>query len=294
MQSVNARIGPSSEATRSSLPRNGIVLSLLFCVCAGAVSGARVYGQPLSDSHAKVELITDPGSKPGQPIWTGVLFQLDPGWHIYWQNAGDSGEPPKIQWNLPAGFRAGAIRWPPPIRLGSGSVIDYGYEDQVLLMVPIEPLARSQPHQTTSIAATVKYVVCREICVSGTAHLNQTFPVAGQTAEERSRQHDLFQKTRAQLPKPRPANWKVSLRSDKDNFLLSVRTGAEVRSATFFPMEPNVIENSDGQVFTASGNGFRLQLRKSEQLVRPVSTLRGVVVLDPGGAYEISGSRKPQ
>ena len=30
-----------------------------------------------------------------------MLFDLEKGWHIYWVNPGDSGEPPKIQWQLP-------------------------------------------------------------------------------------------------------------------------------------------------------------------------------------------------
>ena len=41
-----------------------------------------------------------------------LYFKLEPGWHVYWQNAGDSGEPPRIQWTLPAGVTAGPISFP--------------------------------------------------------------------------------------------------------------------------------------------------------------------------------------
>ncbi|MGA8222114.1 MAG: hypothetical protein WB780_10720 [Candidatus Acidiferrales bacterium] len=59
---------------------------------------------------ARVQLIWDGNPpRPGHPLWVGALFQLDPGWHIYWQNPGDSGEPPKFQWKLPPNFRAGEI-----------------------------------------------------------------------------------------------------------------------------------------------------------------------------------------
>jgi DsbC/DsbD-like thiol-disulfide interchange protein len=30
----------------------------------------------------------------------GLYFKLEPGWHIYWKNAGDSGEPPRARWTL--------------------------------------------------------------------------------------------------------------------------------------------------------------------------------------------------
>jgi DsbC/DsbD-like thiol-disulfide interchange protein len=41
----------------------------------------------------------------------------DDGWHIYWQNPGDSGEPPRIKWQLPSGVTATALEWPTPMRM---------------------------------------------------------------------------------------------------------------------------------------------------------------------------------
>jgi hypothetical protein len=132
-------------------------LALLQFVCV-----RRVSAQSRADTHAKVELGLDESSESAKTMWVGVVFHLEPGWHIYWQNPGDSGEPPKIQWELPAGFRAGAVRWPQPIRLGSGSVVDYGYELEVLLAAPIERPAVLQPGLTAEIAAAVNYLVCRD------------------------------------------------------------------------------------------------------------------------------------
>ena len=107
--------------------------------CAMLVFSGLLNAQSTADTHLKVELIAEQATSPaGQSLWVGLMFRLDQGWHIYWQNPGDSGEPPKIQWELPTGFVAGSIRWPQPIRLGSGSIADYGYEGQLLLMAPIE------------------------------------------------------------------------------------------------------------------------------------------------------------
>jgi thiol:disulfide interchange protein DsbD len=85
-----------------------------------------------------VDLIAeDAAIVPGQTFQAGFKFNLEKGWHVYWINAGDSGDPPRIQWKLPAGFEAGPIEWPAPVRLPVSSLMDYGYEDKVLLMVPI-------------------------------------------------------------------------------------------------------------------------------------------------------------
>jgi DsbC/DsbD-like thiol-disulfide interchange protein len=240
------------------------------------------------ESHAKVELISEHNSfLQGHPFWVGLLFQLDKEWHIYWQNPGDSGEPPKIQWELPPGFQAGAIEWPAPVRLGSGSVVDYGYEDQVLLMAAIQT-----PHSPTAagpatIAADVKYIVCREICIPGKAHLTLSIQDTNGKASPNSERHELFRHARAQLPKSAAANWKASAVSDGNHFVLSVRTGAANEKATFFPLNPGEVENSAPQVFAPSNDGFRLTLQKSDQLQKPIPTLRGLIVLGDGTAFKV-------
>ena len=237
------------------------------------------------EAHAKVEFLAEqPSLRPGKPLWIGLLFHLDQGWHIYWQNPGDSGEPPKIHWQVPLGFTIGRIRWPQPVRLGSGSIVDYGYEGSVLLMARLAPSPRAAAAALPDIAADVKYIVCREVCVPGNTHLTLSFPLAHDASERRA----LFEQARQELPKPAPMAWKVFAQSDAARFTLSVGTASHVERATFFPLVPGEIENSAPQEFASAGNGFRLILRKSERLMKPVAVLRGLVVLGPGRAFEVA------
>jgi DsbC/DsbD-like thiol-disulfide interchange protein len=251
--------------------------------CAGLTLASTAGAQPAPPSHAKIELIADNGPPSGGTIWAGLLFRLDPGWHIYWQNPGDSGTPPRVEWRLPAGYRAGSIRWPTPIRLGHGSVVDYAYDGEVLLMAPIERTSNSSEEGTIPIAADVTYVVCSEICIPGKTHLTLALPWRSGAQSDRagdpSQWRAIFERTRAQLPRPAPATWKMSAESSKDEFVLSVLTNVPVKSATFFPLDPDEIENSVPQAFASTRDGFRLTLRKSEQLAKPVTTMRGLVVL---------------
>jgi DsbC/DsbD-like thiol-disulfide interchange protein len=276
-----------------SKPRR-IAPPLMGCALLAITLASTAQAQSAPPSHAKIELIADEAAASKTTTWVGLLFHLDPGWHIYWQNAGDSGTPPKVAWQLPAGYRAGAIRWPQPVRLGSGSVIDYGYENQVLLMALIERAANSAAAAAVSdaalpVGADVKYVVCREVCIPGKAHLTLSLPAAGgDPPAEASKWHALFQQTRAQLPKAAPVSWKVSATADKDHLILSVRGAPPIKSAMFFPLEPAQIENSAPQAFASTEDGFRLMLQKSDQLVQPIPTLRGLIVLGPGKAFEIA------
>lgn len=237
------------------------------------------------DSHVKIELISDNAmARAEKSFRVGLLFRLDPGWHIYWQNPGDAGEPPRVQWEMPPGYVSGPILWPQPVRLGTGSVVDYGYENQVLLMASIQP-AYSPAGSTEAIGADVQYIVCREMCIPGSAHVTLASPSSQQQS---SAWRQLFEQTGEQIPRAAPAKWKLSAKAGPESFDLFVRTASKVDAVTFFPLEAGQIDNSAPQSFVSTATGFRLTLKKSDLLVKPVATLKGLLVLGPGQAFEIA------
>ena len=269
-----------------------VLLSVGLSVLAFGNKNAAAQTTP--ESHATVQLVSERNAlQPGGSMWIGLLFHLEKGWHIYWENPGDSGEPPKVQWALPAGFKVSALHWPTPIRLGAAPIVDYGYEDQVLLMSTLGAPAGSQRDSPATVAADVRYIVCREICIPGKTRLTLSVPLATKSSTQFSEWHALFQKTKAQLPRPLPAGWKISAESRGNQFIMSIYTQAPVQAAAFFPSEPGVIENAAPQPFAPSKHGFRLTLEKSQQLLKPPTLLKGLVVLDSGAAYSVSSQVSP-
>jgi thiol:disulfide interchange protein DsbD len=260
---------------------------------------ARAEGTPIP--HGALELIADKQWLPvGGAIDVGLHFQLEKGWHIYWVNPGDSGEPPRVSWQLPSGItagvteagatQAGKIEWPTPQRFQtSSSIVDYGYVDAVLLIVPLHVDANVAAQATARIGADVKLLICsHEMCVPGKAQLLLTLPVKSQPAAVDARNAELFTATRKSLPRPAPANWKLSATDAKDSFVLSVDVGHQVGDqmkdqqiahAVFFPLVESQIENSAEQRLLRQANGFRLTLRKSDQLLKPIARLKGVLVI---------------
>src|SRR5581483_10707156 len=109
--------------------------SLLKLTAALAVFTLGVLrAEPSKIPHGTVELISAVESiQPNSTFQVGLLFHLEPGWHIYWKNPGDSGQRPRLKWDLPEGLTVGEIEWPTPKRLPVGPLLDYGYEGQVLL-----------------------------------------------------------------------------------------------------------------------------------------------------------------
>ena len=96
-------------------------LMILACVGVGAGSAfpPRTASQPASPK-VRVELLSEVRAiAPGESFWVALHQRVTPGWHTYWMNPGDSGEPVRVEWTLPSGFMAGDIAC--PFRNGSPS-----------------------------------------------------------------------------------------------------------------------------------------------------------------------------
>ena len=255
--------------------------SLLLCSL-----GAQAAGTPIP--HGTLELIAENQSTAaGHELYLGLHFQLEKGWHIYWVNPGDSGEPPRIKWQLPPNTTVGEIEWPTPRRLGTPSIVDFGYEDEVTLIVPMHADAKLASQESAQLGAEVKVLVCREICIPGKAQLSLTLPIKSQPPVPDAQASDLFAAARKSLPQPAPRNWRFSVDDAKDSFVLSANLGHQVSQAVFFPLAESQIDNAAPQNLLPASAGFRLTLRKSDQLRKPTARLKGVLVLSAAQAYII-------
>ena len=269
----------------------------LTCGAALLLGAASALAEGTPIPHGTLELIArNQWVAAGHTLDLGLRFQLEKGWHIYWIDPGDSGEPPRVQWQLPAGLTAGAMEWPTPRRFETASIVDYGYEDAVLLIVPLHAAASLAAQQSVRLGAEVKLLVCsHEMCIPGKAELSLTLPIKSQppTPDVQNldaRNDDLFTATRRSLPRPAPANWRFSLADASDSFVLSANlgrqiTGHQITQAIFFPLAESQIENAAPQKLLPVATGFRLTLRKSDRLLQPIKRLKGVLVLSADGSY---------
>jgi DsbC/DsbD-like thiol-disulfide interchange protein len=274
---------------------HALALLTLLLACTPGSSARGAQEAPLrSPAHAKIDLVAENNSlEAGRPAWIGILFDLDRGWHIYWINPGDAGDPPRIEWNLPAGFRAGEIRWPVPVRLPTGPLIDYGYEGRVLLAIPLQVPADYQAGTSSTLAADVRYVICRDVCIPAKAHVSLSIPSGDGAPSGLAARRELFRGARERWPKPLPAGWEVKASDDGSRFVLSILTGRREEKASFFPLEADQIDNAAAQTVAPAERGARLTLQKSDPQSKPLSVLKGIVVLSGDRAFEIAAPVQP-
>jgi thiol:disulfide interchange protein DsbD len=252
------------------------------CVFAAVADGAqRPSARKASAAHLTVELLSA-AERPvnGQQVM-GLRFSIEPDWHIYWHNPGASGSPPEIVWQLPTGVSGSPLQWPLPEHIEEARAISYGYHGQVVLpfTLTIDPAAATAP---LTVRASVRWLVCRDSCVSGRADLEMTLPP---DSADRARLGEWAQQiadAMRQVPRPAPPSWHATARSAGDWFVVDVFTGRPEQGSTIYPLDASQIGGGTPPRREPLPDGVRFTLRKSQQLMNDPATLRLVLALEGG------------
>ncbi len=276
--------------------RTGAATAVLFCFIWGhgilATGAAAV--PTATGPHTKLRLVSEVLTlEPGRQVELGLLFDLDPHWHIYWINPGDSGEPPTVTWRLPPGFQAAGLEWPVPQRLVNGPLTDYGYQDRVLLIAPVHVPSKIQEQKVT-LSADVSWLVCSNVCIPAKSAVSVELPVQRATPHQDGQATELFRAARHDLPQALPAGWRVTAEDEGSVFRIRLSAGTKIRQASFFPLDFNQVENAQPQTSKPLASGVELTVHKSDQLLKPVRQLRGVLVIDGGRAYQVTAAVKSE
>ncbi len=103
------------------------------------LAGVAAAGDASGEDHVRARLVTAAVElQPGGTAKVGVRFDIDPGWHIYWANPGDSGLATEVIHDLPDGFAVGDVLWPLPVEFAQpGDLAGFGYEGTVVLAAEI-------------------------------------------------------------------------------------------------------------------------------------------------------------
>jgi thiol:disulfide interchange protein DsbD len=177
-------------------------------------------GPGASTPHLRASLLIDSN---GEESRVGVLFDLDPGWHLYWRNPGDTGLAPELDWQLGLGG-IGKAHWPTPHRfdgLGTG-LSSFGYSDQVLL-------GRDLPDYDSVgvLEVHVNVLICENECIPVEFSLSRPRPDSGNKAQL-ARERAIFDHYAKQLPRT-PASMNVVLEARYSHSAL--RPGDEFEGA---------------------------------------------------------------
>jgi thiol:disulfide interchange protein len=273
-----------------------IVLAGTFLTCSPGEAQLQVIGDggpgPVKAQHLTAELVSlAPAIAPGGTLQVGLVLTLEEHWHVYWMNAGDAGEPPKITWTLPSGISAGPMQFPIPSRLPNGPLMDFGYEDSVAFPVELT-VAKSVKPGPVHVDAQVRWLVCREVCIPGKAHLGLNLTVTpGASAPVQP--VGALGEALTLIPKPLPGDAKVTVTGGKSDFVITLTTGKRETDAEFYPSEPDQIENAAEQPVEPMPDGVRIRVKRAPELTKLPGELHGLIKLSDTVAYDVTASVVP-
>jgi thiol:disulfide interchange protein len=245
---------------------------------------------PAKAQHLTAQLVSAATTiAPGGTLEAGLVLTLDPHWHVYWINAGDSGEPPGINWTAPAGITAAPLQFPIPSRLPLGPLMDFGYENAVTFPLRITA-AKSLKTGQVHLDAKVSWLVCREVCIPGKAHLGLNLTVArGPQAKPTGALGEALNL----IPKPPPPVVKFTVIGGKSDFVLTLITGHHEAAAEFYPFDQDQIANAAPQTVEPLPNGVRLRVKRAEDLAKLPAQLHGVFKLSATQAFDVTAPITP-
>jgi thiol:disulfide interchange protein/DsbC/DsbD-like thiol-disulfide interchange protein len=288
----------------------GTIFGLVLAVC-GFAAGMGAWAQltavgnggpgPVKAQHLTAEMVSlGPAIAPGGSQQVGLLLTMEEKWHVYWVNAGDSGEPPKITWTLPADITAGPMQFPIPQRLPLGPLMDFGYQDIVAFPVTITAAAGSKLGPV-HLDAQVSWLVCAQVCVPGKAHLGIDLTVQpGAPRIDQEAKAGALGEAMGLIPGPLPAGMKFTVSGGARDFVLTLSGTKRLTNAEFYPYLDKIgpvdetgepiqqIANAAKQTVEPLDDGVRLRVQRSPDLKALPPTLRGVLRLSDAVAYEVS------
>jgi thiol:disulfide interchange protein len=256
----------------------GLIVGVTFLY--GAPAPAQQYhGKEL----VKATLIADVSSiQPGQRFRLGVLYRIEPGWHIYWKYSGDSGIPTKIEWQLPQGFTIQDLQWPLPLREKEpGDLEVFAYSSEVLLFADVVAPAGLPPGPFT-IQAKSDWLVCQSLCVPGHAQLSLTLNSGTNTASDSAK---IFENYASKVP--RDLKNPIGFSRIGKNLEIEIPWAPNGASLDFFPTPP-----ADAVIGHVVQGGNKLTLAIDTE-AKPISRMDGVLVVasseDNKEGYEVNG-----
>jgi thiol:disulfide interchange protein DsbD len=171
-----------------------------------------------------------------------------------------------------------------PTRLTTTAGTDFGYQGTTVLLSALQ-MPSTSPSATISVGGELRWLVCRDICVPRSAHLEAPIRIgSAASVDEPARQ--LLEAAAARLPTPLPSAYRAEAESLLQRFRLTlVATNEPVTQAEFFPAEEAQIDNGAPQEWIDHGGKASLTLKKSEYLQQEPKHLKGILVLNGRHAY---------
>ncbi len=250
--------------------------SLLATALCPLAAIAETSSAPVVTERTRATLVVGAdAAAPGAPIAVALRLQLKPGWHTYWRNPGDSGEPAVVTLRVGEREYKGPDMWPVPERIDLAGIVSYGYHGDVFLPTRVVAPAGVVPGATLPIEAKATWLVCEKVCVPEHGRFTVSLPMAVDVPATTSGSPfnpEPLQPLPAQFSKT-AGGWNLRVPA------ASADAGGAIVAAYFFPERGDLIDHSAPQSLDRSGSGIVLGMDAAPAMAEAPSELRGILAI---------------
>lgn len=270
-----------------------LLISLLHVGWAEAQQPASSFGKLISPRavgpHATATLRLPEVFLAGTSSEIAVEFTLQPEWHIYWINPGDSGEEPRFKFAKSERLEIGAPIFPTPSRIPAGPFTNFGFDsanNPVAIRFPVQVASiEEQARATADVVVELSYLVCKEECIPAQAVLAASAPVRKSDSVGKSTlEYKLSKYPVTEGPGSRQSPIESTWRSLPGAEPLSIALNVfESGDKEFFPLVADPISSSF--TFVAGDGGRPVEVGQARAGATELA-----VQLDPSGVATTDGA----
>ncbi len=231
--------------------------------------------------HSRARWIASHQSLHGErPTYLALHLKLDPEWHSYWENPGDSGAAPILEIKAPEGVVVSKSLYPLPKRIEVPPLMTFGYEDEVMYLFEARLDPDYKGKETVSLELNAEWLVCKVECIPAYGTFALTLRTDGPhtvSADEQA-----IQAVRKQLPGSAvDQELSVQAVAEGEKIRLDLKSPPALEYLDFFPASASHLSNVKPELLSAKAGETSIRLA----LERPPlqNRLQGLLVYTDGG-----------
>jgi DsbC/DsbD-like thiol-disulfide interchange protein/cytochrome c biogenesis protein CcdA len=248
-------------------------LFFLFALMLASPAAAQLGG---GERHIDVRLT---GGVEGTKGTLALAMHPRPGWHGYWLNPGDAGQPTTAAWQLPQGAAAGPLRYPVPERLVIGGLMNYVFERDYALVADLTLPKPLGARETLPVRASLRYLACTDkICVPEQAE------VSAEIGEGLPGEVAAFKQA---LPRPLGTPARFVAAGGTLRIGVPLPEAVKVSDAYFYPATEGALDYAAPQRVSRNGDWLIVETRAG---AKPAAAIEGVLSIGAGPGFWLAAS----
>ena len=219
---------------------------------------------------------------PAGKVALAVQISLEPDWHIYWENSGDSGYPTTIEWSLPDGWSIGELNFPAPYLYEYEGITGYAMENNFTLLATLTAPSDLLSGESINVSGTLDALVCN---ASSCLPYRYTFSLeieGGEKSLKDPSTEKVFRDAEARLPASLPSEWatSASLSGRLGEILIQgdPLSAVEKDDFVFFPKSPQIIMEYLTKPSYRMGNFLSMSWMLRDEGIQIPETLNGLLL----------------